>query len=107
MIADLAIAGDHVGFACLISAKMPATCGLDMDVPLIDWNSSPGDPRVAVGVFPARMFTPGAVTSGLMMSAFAGDPTGPLDEKSAMLLPGALVLRESWIAAVAPVVDAM
>ena len=59
---------------------MPATCGLDIDVPAIAWNSSPGragDRRTAM--LPARICTPGAVTSGLMMSG--ATPFGPRDEK--------------------------
>ncbi len=39
MIADFAAAGLQSGFACLSRANTPATCGLDIDVPEIDWNS--------------------------------------------------------------------
>ena len=61
---------------------MPATCGLDIDVPWIAWNSWPGAPMNGVGLLPARICTPGAVTSGLMMSAAA--PSGPRDENTAI-----------------------
>ena len=63
-------------------APTPATDGDDIEVPEIDWNSWPGEPEVGVGVFPARMFTPGAVTSGLMMSALSR--FGPRDENAAI-----------------------
>ena len=39
--ADLAAAGVQSGWACLSRANTPATCGLDIDVPAIAWNSSP------------------------------------------------------------------
>ena len=32
--ADLIAIGDHEGYSCLNSAARPATCGLDMEVPL-------------------------------------------------------------------------
>src|ERR1700752_67786 len=82
MSADLICAGDHVGCACRRRAPAPAVCGLDIDVPLIAWNSCPGAPRNGVGVLPARITTPGAVTSGLMRSGAA--PLGPRDENAAM-----------------------
>src|SRR5436305_4403039 len=56
--ADLISAGDQAGWACLISAPAPATWGEDIEVPEIDWNSSPvGSPVLAagLGVLPARM----------------------------------------------------
>src|SRR5918994_7588619 len=81
--ADLIIAGDHDRWACRSKAATPATWGLDIDVPWIAWNSWPGAPRNGVGEFPARICTPGAVTSGLMMSW--APPFGPRDEKPAML----------------------
>ena len=66
------------------SAPAPATCGEDIEVPDCDWNSSPlGSPVAAagVGVLPARMLTPGAVTSGLARSGTA--VCGPRDENAA------------------------
>ena len=44
---------------------------------------------------------PGAVTSGLMMSSEAGLPTGPLEEKAAILLPRVRSSSPSLISAVA------
>src|SRR6266511_1869963 len=84
--ADRTAAGDQLGWELINSAARPAVCGLDIEVPLIDWNSWPGAPRKAVGVLPARMFTPGAVTSGLRMSPPPA-MLGPRDEKSAIVLP--------------------
>src|SRR5215207_6849204 len=82
MNADLIIAGVQSGWAWTSKAPIPATCGLDIDVPLIDWNNCPGAPPNGVGVLPARMLTPAAVMSGLMMSR--APPFGPRDEKSAI-----------------------
>jgi hypothetical protein len=42
MSADLIIAGVHDGCFCLNSAATPATCGLDIDVPLTTLNKNPG-----------------------------------------------------------------
>src|ERR671922_606973 len=59
---------------------MPATCGLDIDVPAIAWNSSPGGESASGnGELPATIWRPGAVTSGLMMSGATA--FGPRDEK--------------------------
>ncbi len=59
---------------------MPATCGLDIDVPAIAWNSSPGGlSGSGKGELPATIWIPGAVTSGLMMSGAI--ESGPRDEK--------------------------
>src|SRR5687767_12141789 len=80
--ADLIIAGVQSGCACVSKAPTPATCGLDIDVPWMAWNNSPGAPRNGVGLLPARICTPGAVTSGLMMSGAAR--FGPRDENTAM-----------------------
>ncbi len=103
MRADLAAAADQRGCACLIRAKRPATCGLDIDVPLIDWNSSPGTPKFGTGVLPARTFTPGAVTSGLMMSS--ATVFEPRDEKLA--IQGASISVNTppliWATAASPV----
>src|SRR3990170_1851383 len=97
--ADLAAAADHSGCACLSSANRPATCGLDIDVPAIDWKRLlPGS---AYGLAPARICMPGAVTSGLMMSSATG--SGPRDENDVSDGAGSKVPRVqvSTIAAVA------
>ena len=61
-----------------MSAADPAMCGLDIDVPAIDWNSSPCGPDGMPtwrGDAPARIWTPGAVMSGLLTpSDWAGPP---------------------------------
>src|SRR5947199_4824071 len=105
MRADLIAAGDHVGCACLTSAPAPATCGEDIDVPEMDWNSSPVGRPVAgagLGVSPARMFTPGAVTSGLAMSG-AG-VCGPREENAARTagVPWTAVPAVAAVTCVAP-----
>ena len=64
---------------------MPATCGVDMDVPLRYWKKSPVEPSAGSGVMPARICTPGAVTSGLIQLGSVAN--GPREEKSAMMLP--------------------
>jgi hypothetical protein len=69
MRADLTAAGDQVGCTDLMTAAMPETCGHDMDVPESKFHSverlsrgiTVGDD---LGGHAARMFTPGAVTSG-------------------------------------------
>ncbi len=64
MIADFATAALHLGCACLTRAKTPATCGLDIEVPPMDWKSSPGTyPGSGNTEAPAGMLTPGAVMS--------------------------------------------
>src|SRR4051794_628762 len=83
--ADLIISGVHVGWAALTSAETPAECGLDIDVPAMAMNRLPVGPLSAVvwsgcGVVPASTCTPGAVTSGLIQS-----PSGPRDEKEAIM----------------------
>src|SRR5438034_3875382 len=76
-----------------MSAATPAECGLDIDVPAMAWKNWPCGPGVTYGapvlvvgwycgVMPARICTPGAVTSGLMKS-----PTGPRDENAAITSP--------------------
>src|SRR5689334_11871714 len=91
--ADLIIGGVQVGWAALTSAETPAACGLDIEVPAIAMNRFPGGPLSAVvwsgcGVVPASTWTPGAVTSGLIQS-----PSGPRDEKAAIMsaCPGCAV----------------
>ncbi|BAF10939.1 Os03g0158800 [Oryza sativa Japonica Group] len=67
--ADLMAAGDHVGCTALTTATMPETCGHDMDVPESKFHVTE---RLSSGItvgddmggHAARMFTPGAVTSG-------------------------------------------
>src|SRR5512134_2874093 len=77
------MAGVHSGWACFSKANTPATCGLDMDVPAIAWNNSPGTtPGSGNGELPARIWRPGAVTSGLMISGAIG--LGPRELKSVM-----------------------
>ena len=84
MSADLAIAGVQSGWACLSRAKLPATTGADMDVPAMAWKSSPvGCPLAGIGVFPAMIWTPGAVRSGLMRSPAVG--FSPREEKAAIV----------------------
>ena len=83
--ADLIWPGDHSGRSAAIRAADPAMCGDDIDVPAIAWKYSPGGPSVlasGVGVWPARICTPGAVMSGLM-----NRPPGPRDEKAAITSP--------------------
>ncbi len=101
MSADLIIAGVQLGCAALTSADAPAECGLDMDVPPIAWNSSPGGPPTGlagVGVIPARIWIPGAVTSG-----FTKSPSGPLDEKNVITSPRMAVFTELAQLPVTPV----
>jgi len=69
MSADLTAAGDQVGCTDLMSAAMPETCGHDMDVPeskfqFVERLSRGSTVGEDLGGHAARMFTPGAVTSG-------------------------------------------
>lgn len=60
MIADLMAEGDHKGCTDLISATIPVICGAAMEVPdkmLKSFLEAAGDQA-------ARIFKPGAVTSG-------------------------------------------
>ena len=78
-----------------MSAATPATCGLDMDVPGMAWKSCPAAPGFSesgASVLPARILTPGAVTSGLIKSE--SKVFGPRDEKAA--------ITESWAPAASP-----
>jgi hypothetical protein len=70
MMADRMAAGLHVGFQALTVAAAPATWGQAMDVPEMRlncdgcfWPAGSDD----VGIQDARMFTPGAATSGCIM----------------------------------------
>ena len=73
MMAALTCSGVQVGWACRTSATMPATCGVDMDVP------DSRAPSVPVPTAADRTDRPGAATSGLRLPSAAGPP----DEKSA------------------------
>ena len=89
--ADLIWPGVQSGCESLTSAEMPALCGLDIDVPAMAWKNWPGGPTAKFvsygsGVVPARIWIPGAVTSGLMKS-----PSGPRDENDVMTSPRTVV----------------
>jgi hypothetical protein len=70
----------------------PALWGEDIEVPAMAWKNSPGGPSVIVsaqasdptphGESPARICTPGPVTSGLMKL-----PPGPREENAAITSP--------------------
>uniref|UniRef100_A0A453ITL8 Uncharacterized protein n=1 Tax=Aegilops tauschii subsp. strangulata TaxID=200361 RepID=A0A453ITL8_AEGTS len=73
MRADLTAAGDQVGCTDLRMATMPVTWGHDMDVPVSKFHSVERLSRGSIvgddlGGHAARMFTPGAVTSGCEFS---------------------------------------
>ena len=60
--ADLIWPGVQVGCAAFIRIAAPATCGEDIEVPAIAMKYSPAGPPVmlsGVGVWPARICTPG------------------------------------------------
>ncbi|KAJ8430894.1 hypothetical protein Cgig2_003887 [Carnegiea gigantea] len=86
MRADFMAAGLQSGCAALISAAKPLTCGHDIDVPEIMLKltcrvsiSSPVGPTLPVQ--PAKIFTPGAIKSGLSTSGVIG--FGPLELNAA------------------------
>lgn len=60
MIADLIADGDHEGCTAFIRATIPVMCGQDMEVPerMLKFNFA------FAGDQAARMFSPGAATSG-------------------------------------------
>lgn len=60
MTTDLIAAGDQDGFAALIKAAMPETCGVDIEVPDITLYIR----FLSIGVHAANMLTPGATMSG-------------------------------------------
>src|SRR5687767_5114008 len=95
MRADLIAAGDQSGCACVSSAPRPATCGLDIEVPLSRSNERPLSGETA-----ARTSTPGAETSGLSRSPPA-PRRGPRDENAAIFGAGAAP-ETAPIVAVAP-----
>src|SRR5262245_4250387 len=77
--ADLIIIGDHVGCSCFNKAATPATCGVDMEVPLFRSKSRPW----SEGETAARISCPGAMTSGFNKSPKPAN-CGPRDEKAAV-----------------------
>ncbi|BAS90591.1 Os04g0573200 [Oryza sativa Japonica Group] len=84
--ADLICAGLQSGWLALISAATPATCGHDMDVPDRMLNptrrlSLDKLDGLASPLHAAKMFTPGATTSGLRISRVR--MFGPRDENAA------------------------
>src|SRR5829696_1586358 len=100
MNADLIIIGDQSGWSCFRAAPRPATCGLDIDVPLMMSNSRPWLPG---GATAASTSTPGALTSGFRMSPPPA-VSGPSDEKSAIRgagLPYEIAAAEKLAVAVA------
>src|SRR5512146_1414761 len=76
MIAALTCSGVQLGCAWRTSATMPATCGVDMDVP------DSRIPSVPVPTAAEKTDRPGAATSGLRLPSLAGPP----EEKSATAL---------------------
>ena len=87
MSADLIAIGDQSGWRSLSSAARPATCGLDIDVPLIEVEVA--GRRLPAGETAARMSWPGAITSGLSRSPPPAR-SGPRDEKDAVNGAGAV-----------------
>ena len=101
--ADLIAIGDHDGYFCLNSAARPATCGLDIEVPLYRSNRRPLFPG---GATPARMSWPGAIRSGFSRLPPPAS-SGPREEKLAVNGAGALyTIVAALIVAVAPDVAA-
>src|SRR5690349_14836401 len=102
MRADLTIIGVQLGWRSIRSAARPATCGLDIEVPLRRSKSRP----LIDGETAATMSWPGAMTSGLRRSPPA--PTsGPRDENDAVNGAGSeYVMVAALIVAVAPAVAA-
>src|SRR5262245_23291154 len=92
MSADLIAIGDQSGWRSLSSAPRPATCGLDIDVPL---RRSKLRPLIA-GDTEARMSWPGAMTSGLSRSPPPA-LSGPRDEKLAVNGAGVLNTIVAWL----------
>src|SRR5688500_6820790 len=97
MSADLIIAGDQSPCACVSNAPRPATCGLDIEVPLSRSNSRPLSGETA-----ARTSTPGAETSGLSRLP-AAPSSGPRDENAAILGAEPDAVETAPTVAVAPV----
>ncbi len=79
IIADLIAIGDQVGCLLFSTAAIPAMCGVDIDVPLMNAYSPPAALNAVVA---ASTLVPGAMMSGLSRSPFpAGD--GPRLEELA------------------------
>ena len=70
--------GRPVGMSLTHQREEPGNMRARHRSPRDRWNSCPGVPALGNGVWPARMFTPHAVTSGLIASAATG--LSPLDE---------------------------
>src|SRR4051794_449341 len=101
--ADLIAIGLQSGCRCLSSAASPATCGLDIDVPLSKLKESPLAPG---GATEARMSWPGAIRSGFRRSPPPARK-GPRDENAAVCGDGTLNTSVALaIDAVAPAVAA-
>src|SRR4029453_13944707 len=97
--ADLIIIGDQFGCRFFSSAPRPATCGLDIDVPL---SMSKSRPALFGGATEARMSWPGAIRSGLSKSPPPARE-GPREENAAVNGAGALYTIVAWlIVAVGP-----
>src|SRR5688500_15838116 len=101
--ADLMAIGDQSGCRSANRAARPATCGLDMEVPLRRLKSRPALPG---GATAARMSCPGAITSGLSRSPPPA-LSGPREENEAVRGAGALkTIVDALMIAVAPAVAA-
>src|SRR5262245_52192474 len=103
MSADLIIVGVQSWCRFLSRAARPATCGLDIDVPLRTSNERPFRPG---GATAATMLWPGAMRSGLRRFP-APACEGPRDEKVAVNGAGKLnTIAARLMVAVAPAVAA-
>src|SRR5262245_33373832 len=103
MSADLIAIGDQFGCLSRSNAARPATCGLDIDVPLRTLKFKPNCPGGAVA---ARTSWPGAITSGFSRSPPPAD-SGPRDENDAVNGAGVAKLKTAaLIVAGAPAVAA-
>src|SRR5690349_1101426 len=103
MIADLIAIGDQVGFFDFSSRPMPATCGLDIEVPD---SALYRLPLLVTGDTAAITSTPGAVMSGLSRSD-EPDRLGPADENAAISGARAWMATAAAIDAVGLAVPAM
>lgn len=77
MIADLMPEGDHDGYTLFTRAAIPVTCGHAMEVPDRTLKRIP----FLAGDHAAKMFSPGAATSGFRISGVS--ELGPLEENAA------------------------
>ena len=83
-------------------------CGLDIDVPAIAWNSSPWGPPATPtcwGEAPARIWTPGAVMSGLLTPSGCCGP--PRELNDAITSPCAEAVTPAVIVALTLVCEPM